>query len=157
MIGDQIYAYATAGFLSPTAKLDRFVQSYYRLYENLHVRSVLRALPLFAMLNDHELSDNLEPVTNNPAKRIELDETRTAEVESFLKFRRGEVVDSNTQKLDAKHNSTPLWYFFVNNEHNFFMLDTRDDRSARTAATIDLFTLTQQSLVQLNSKRLNAD
>jgi len=37
------------------------------------------------------------------------------------------------------------------------MLDTRDDRSARTAATIDLFTLTQQSLVQLNSKRLNAD
>jgi len=136
LIGDQIYADATAGFLDPTAKFDRFVQPYYRLYENQHVRSVLRALPLFAMLDDHELSDNWEPVTNNPAKQIELDETRTAGVESFLKFQRGEVVDSNTKKLDAKHNSTPLWYSFVNNGHDFFMLDTRTDRSARTAATI---------------------
>jgi len=80
LIGDQIYADATAGFLDPTAKFDRFVQPYYRLYENQHVRSVLRALPLFAMLDDHELSDNWEPVTNNPAKQIELDETRTAGV-----------------------------------------------------------------------------
>jgi len=67
LLGDQIYADATAGFLDPSAKFDKFVQPYYRLYENTHVRTVLRKVPIFAMLDDHEICDNWEPLANPKA------------------------------------------------------------------------------------------
>ncbi len=132
LIGDQIYADATAGFLDPTTKFDRFVQPYYQLYKNQEVRSVLRRLPLFAMLDDHELSDNWEPVTNNAEKQQELDETLRAGVDSFLKFQRGEINSLG----ESENSGIPLWYSFSYNEHNFFMLDTRTERSARTSTNI---------------------
>ncbi len=132
LIGDQIYADATAGFLDPITKFDRFVQPYYQLYKNKNVRSVLRRLPLFAMLDDHELSDNWEPLTNNVKKQRELDETLRAGVDSFLKFQRGEIRDLD--KSEGK--DTPLWYSFTFSEHKFFMLDTRTERSARNASNI---------------------
>ncbi|MFT6408128.1 MAG: choline dehydrogenase-like flavoprotein/pimeloyl-ACP methyl ester carboxylesterase [Arenicella sp.] len=132
LLGDQIYADATAGFLDPSSKFDQFVMPYYRLYENQHVRSVLRKLPLYAMLDDHELSDNWEPVTNNPRRQKVLAETLDIGVRSFLKFQRGQT---NTQL--HKHGSRPpLWYSFERNDHHFFMCDTRTERSARTATNI---------------------
>ena len=136
LIGDQIYADATAGFLDPKAKFDRFVQPYYRLYKNHHVRTALRKLPMFAMLDDHELSDNWEPVLNNPPKQNELSETRKAGVNSFLKFQRGITSNSDASETDSERAYTPLWYSFVNSEHDFFMFDTRTERSPRTATNI---------------------
>lgn len=133
LLGDQIYADATAGFLDPSAKFDKFVMPYFRLYENPHVRSVLRKLPLYAMLDDHELCDNWEPVINNPSQQSELNKTLKSGVKSFLAFQRGQV---NHQAMGGDAAQPPLWYSFKRNGFDFFMSDTRTERSARTAENI---------------------
>jgi pimeloyl-ACP methyl ester carboxylesterase len=134
LLGDQIYADATAGFLDPSAKFDKFVMPYFRLYENPHVRSVLRKLPLYAMLDDHELCDNWEPVINNPSRQLELDTTLESGVRSFLAFQRGRISHQNAAGDDVEY--TPLWYSFKRSGFDFFMCDTRTERSARTATNI---------------------
>jgi len=134
LVGDQIYADATAGFLDPSTKFDQFVLPYYRLYENQHVRSVLRKVPLYAMLDDHELSDNWEPVINNPTRQTELNETLSVGVKSFLKYQRGQITTPNTDATGKEHEQ--LWYSFKQNDYHFFMCDTRTERSARTAESI---------------------
>ncbi len=134
LVGDQIYADATAGFLDPSTKFDLYELPYYRLYENKHVRSVLRKLPVYAMLDDHELTENWEPVTNDIERQEELDEAYSCGVKSFLKFQRGVVSDPDG---NLKHGlRVPLWYSFNQGGHDFFMCDTRTDRSARTAESI---------------------
>ncbi|MBL4674057.1 MAG: alkaline phosphatase D family protein [Arenicella sp.] len=134
LLGDQIYADATAGFLDPSSKFDQFVMPYFRLYENPHVRSVLRKLPLYAMLDDHELCDNWEPVISNPGRQLELDNTLESGVRSFLTFQRGQV----NHQIAAGNNASqpPLWYSFERSGYDFFMCDTRTERSARTATNI---------------------
>ncbi len=149
LVGDQIYADATAGLLDPTTKFDRFVLPYYRLFENEHVRRVLRKLPLYAMLDDHELVDNWEPVSNNPERRRELDETLSIGVKSFLKFQRGErLKDRNTE---LKDRALELWYHFEKKGHAFFVADTRTERRARTAENINRDTTRIMSQTQENA------
>ncbi|MFT6098010.1 MAG: choline dehydrogenase-like flavoprotein/pimeloyl-ACP methyl ester carboxylesterase [Arenicella sp.] len=151
LLGDQIYADATAGFLDPSTRFDQFVIPYFRLYENPHVRSVLRKLPLYAMLDDHELCDNWEPVINNPNRQLELDNTLKNGVSSFLTFQRGHL---NHQKvLGDKAAHPPLWYSFKRSGYDFFMCDTRTERSARTSSNIldqgtTIMRATQQAAIE---------
>jgi cholesterol oxidase len=151
LLGDQIYADATAGFFDPSTKFDQFVAPYYRLYENQHVRSVLRKLPLYAMLDDHELSDNWEPVSNNPRLQKVLDETIDIGVTAFLKFQRGQI--NRLKKNQTRDSRRPLWYSFERSGYPFFMCDTRTERSARTANNIlksstTIMQQTQQSAIE---------
>jgi len=135
LLGDQIYADATAGFLDPSAKFDKFVQPYYRLYENTHVRSVLRKIPLYAMLDDHEICDNWEPLANpkiNAERHAVLDRELSSGVKSFLLYQRGEV--RSEANWNPKHEN--LWYQFTQKGYEFFVCDTRTERSPRTAENI---------------------
>ncbi len=135
LLGDQIYADATAGFLDPSAKFDKFVQPYYRLYENTHVRTVLRKVPIFAMLDDHEICDNWEPLANpkaNAERQQVLDTELTSGVKSFLQYQRGEFRPETNWNPKQEN----LWYTFSRRGFEFFMCDTRTKRSARTAENI---------------------
>jgi phosphodiesterase/alkaline phosphatase D-like protein len=130
-MGDQIYADATAGLLDPSTKFDRYSMPYLHLYEQQHVRSVLRKLPSYNMLDDHEIIDNWEPVINNDDRAQALKNARDSGVKAFLKYQRGE----ERQSIQGSDNE-PMWYHFCQQQHDFFMCDTRTQRAARTAENI---------------------
>ena len=132
LMGDQIYADATAGLLDPSTPYDQYNLPYLQLYKQPHVRSVLRKLPSYNMLDDHELSDNWEPVTNNTTASKKLNTTRQLGVNAFLKYQRGEE-----QVTDQNGQIGSLWYTFQQQKHDFFVCDSRTQRTARTAENID--------------------
>ena len=133
LLGDQIYADATAGLLDPSTRFDQYSRPYLKLYQQGQVRSVMRKLPSFNMLDDHELIDNWEPVSNNSNQHEKLEDIRISGVRAFLKYQRAE-----TRAIDHDVSKDSLWYEFSQQQHDFFMCDTRTQRAARTAENIVL-------------------
>jgi choline dehydrogenase-like flavoprotein len=60
LAGDAIYADATNGVFDPTAPRDRFELRYLEAWTAPNAREVLRRLPVYPMLDDHEVEDNFE-------------------------------------------------------------------------------------------------
>lgn len=58
LIGDQIYADATAGLLDPASWRDRFEQRHRDALSGAHIRDVLRSIPVHFAVDDHEFADN---------------------------------------------------------------------------------------------------
>ncbi|MEJ2330819.1 MAG: alkaline phosphatase D family protein, partial [Gammaproteobacteria bacterium] len=136
LMGDQVYVDATAGLFDPQSVDERYQWPYKKLYSNRHVRKVLRQLPIYCMLDDHEIDNNWGPLdTSHETSRIECnDRLKDMGVDAFLTYQRG--IDPVTWR--TSHNGkTPLWYDFEHNGFRFFMMDTRTNRSPRCAATID--------------------
>lgn len=128
LLGDQIYADATAGLFDPSALDDRHVRPYEKLLGNEHVRSVLR-LPVACMLDDHEIEDNWEPVPGAHG-----DASLAAGVAAYLKFQRGAEVmgPRGVRSLHAKGGLG-----FACPPHRglqIYLADTRTERMARTVA-----------------------
>jgi len=121
LMGDQIYADATAGLFDPTDSDDRYVRPYEKLFSNREVRSVLGRLPVFMMLDDHEIADNWErgedPLAYDPHWN---DGCR-----SFLTYQRN-ALPPHKQRL---------WTQWEVNGVQFFMADTRSERGPRTLTT----------------------
>jgi hypothetical protein len=130
LLGDQIYVDATAGLFDPTSKYDRFELPYERLLRIAPLRQVLRRLPTYTMLDDHEIEDNWEPVAGDNRTDQNMIEGRR----SYLGYQRMAGPDQTNPGSDSKE---PLWYAFEVNGFPFFMADTRTERSPRTAETIE--------------------
>lgn len=123
LLGDQIYADATAGLFDPLQADDRYRAPYETLLHHPDVRAVFRSIPVHAMLDDHEIEDNWERRQGDRAGRRMLRRGRAG----YLRYLR----QAPLQKDD------PLWYSFTRQGIPFFMLDTRSERSGRTAADVD--------------------
>jgi hypothetical protein len=129
LVGDQIYTDATAGLFDPTSQFDRYVRPYEILFQMDAARDVLRRLPSFMMLDDHEIVDNWEPKVDD--KRTDpamIDGSR-----AYRRFERRHGPELHEPVADSRH---PLWYPFRVNGFPFFMTDTRTERTWRTAAGI---------------------
>jgi choline dehydrogenase-like flavoprotein len=61
LVGDQIYADATAGVFDPKSARERFYESYHEAWTAPNARAVLRQLPTYMMMDDHEVADNWSP------------------------------------------------------------------------------------------------
>jgi len=61
LAGDQIYADATAGLFDPKDRRARFYDAYREVWTAPNAREVLRQLPTYMMLDDHEVSDDWHP------------------------------------------------------------------------------------------------
>ncbi|MCY0912311.1 alkaline phosphatase D family protein [Massilia antarctica] len=128
LLGDQIYSDASAGLFDPSALDDRYVRPYEQLFANEHVKSVMRRLPTFMMLDDHEIIDNWEPLAH--ARRV--DPKLTAGRAGYLRFQRTSALVPSLGAAQAPHcleTGTALHGFA------FFIADTRTERTARSAAT----------------------
>ena len=136
LMGDQVYVDATAGLFDPQSVDERYEWPYRKLYSNRHVRKVLRQLPVYCMLDDHEIENNWGPlrIDHDPARIERNDHLKDLGVDAFLTYQRGIDPDSWRKSHNGR---TPLWYHFRHNGFRFFMMDTRTDRSSRCAATID--------------------
>ncbi len=144
LMGDQIYSDATAGFMDPRTRYDRYARPHLNWYAQPEVKRVMRRLPLYAMLDDHEILDNWDPALNNEQEAKEnshpaLEKSITAApasqtapqnylahgVSAFKKFQRGQI----------DKESAHCWYEFEEAGSPFLMLDTRTERSTRSAET----------------------
>jgi cholesterol oxidase len=133
LLGDQIYADATAGLFDPTALDDRYARPYETFLRNRHVKNVLRRLPAMSMIDDHEIEDNWEP---GPAGA---DETanqarRAAGVAAFLKFQRTADLASGAGVAAAPRDQ--LDFSFFGGGLPFYFANTRTEREARTPHNI---------------------
>ena len=142
LMGDQIYADATAGLFDPESAQERYEWPYRKLYTNRHVRNVLRQLPVYTMLDDHEIDDNWQPLVR-PGEDIDarmatqanlVQHRKSRGINAYLKYQRG--INPEVWRNQKSHKKK-LWYDFEHNDFPFFMMDTRTDRSSRCAATID--------------------
>ncbi len=114
-VGDQIYADASAGLFDPSVRRGRFELPYQMWLRFPYVRSVLRRIPTYMLPDDHEVTDNWEPLPND-AKNTALKE---AGIEGYEKYQRGIAV--------APH------FHFEKDGCEFWMLNTRSQREQRAA------------------------
>ncbi|MEM1154337.1 MAG: alpha/beta fold hydrolase [Pseudomonadota bacterium] len=130
LTGDQIYVDATAGLFDPTALDERLVQPYQRWLSTNAVRHVTRRLPLYAMLDDHEINDNWQPPTEN----TEWESRDRYAIELYTLFQRGDHIPVTQWE---NRNKPLLWYAFEQQGFDFFMLDTRTEREPRNTHNWD--------------------
>ncbi len=127
LVGDQVYVDATAGLFDPTAEHDRFCLPHERLIAMAPLRHIVRRVPVYAMLDDHEIEDNWEPLPGDAANHANLAEGRAA----YLRYQR--LADP---RAPAPASDAPLWSTFEANGVPFFIADTRSERRPRDATNI---------------------
>lgn len=133
LLGDQVYVDATAGLFDPGTRFDRFVLPYQSLYRSRAVQDVLRRLPAYMLLDDHEIDDNWEPAAGaDPRNDPYLQEGRRA----YRDFQR-RATPPRAAAGDNSGDDDALWFSFARGGFHFFMADTRTEREARGAATIE--------------------
>ena len=135
LLGDQIYADATAGLFDPSALDDRYVRPYEKLFCNASVKNVRRRLPTVSMLDDHEIADNWEPRQDGqPSADL------AAGLKAYLKFQRTADLVPDGEDGPVLPGAR-LGFAFAAEGVHFYMADTRTDRQARTpfnAATAEI-------------------
>jgi hypothetical protein len=70
LVGDQIYADATAGTFDPKTRRERFYESYREAWTAPNARAVLRELPTYMMMDDHEVADDWAPAQTEITTRL---------------------------------------------------------------------------------------
>lgn len=125
LAGDQVYVDDTAGLFDPTNKDDRYIKAYETLFHNRKVRKILRRIPSFMLLDDHEIENNWEPDNALGLQHSEEQHRLFYQegVQAYHTYQRGSNIN--------KH----LWYTFRAHSLDFFMLDTRTERQFRDAYT----------------------
>jgi choline dehydrogenase-like flavoprotein/pimeloyl-ACP methyl ester carboxylesterase len=122
--GDQVYVDATNGLMDPSAADDRYELPYEKFLRAPSVRRVLKRLPVYTMLDDHEIENNWEPGVRSSDEYVaKMQDGKRA----YLKFQR---------PLNAP-DSPVVWYEKSLRGFPFFFADTRTERQARTALDID--------------------
>jgi cholesterol oxidase len=123
LLGDQIYSDPTAGLFDPKSKEGLFYHPYQQWLHHTDVRSVLRRLPSYMMLDDHEIRDNWVKDSPEPDNDWRFGEG----VKAYIRYQRQE----NLKPGQA------LWLEFQKNGFPFFMADTRTGRELRNASNIE--------------------
>ncbi|WP_244491175.1 alkaline phosphatase D family protein [Paramesorhizobium deserti] len=113
-VGDQVYVDPTAGLYDPASEDDRYRLPYEAWLRQRDVRNALRQIPSFMLLDDHEIVDNWEPLSDPDDETNQ--ETKKRGLEAFQKYQRGIRPGLEAFDFDGFH---------------FFMLDTRTERTHR--------------------------
>ena len=132
LVGDQVYADATAGLFDPTLLADRFHRPYKLLYGQPSVLSVGARLDVYCMMDDHELEDNWEPIQT--ASGIDYGNLDAA-VGAYEEWERRQGPAIRPRAPGAQHDS--LWFTLDRGPVGIFVADTRTERTPRTAMTVD--------------------
>jgi hypothetical protein len=141
LAGDQVYVDASAGLIDPTIADDRYELPYEKLLRVPAVRSVFRRVPVYAMLDDHEIEENWElgvhessaSTTNSRDESSPLSQRHYGR-SAYFKFQRA-AGPPPTAAIGDSHD--PVWYERELDGFRFFFADTRTERQARLAHEID--------------------
>ncbi len=130
LTGDQIYADATAGLFDPVQLDDNYRRSYERLLHSLPVREVMRHVPVVAMLDDHEIYNNYEPIdaAHQPDQMRRNTEQLQTAIGHYLQYFRNQ-----RPSIAGSGLATDLWFTPENAGLPIFVADTRTERELRKA------------------------
>lgn len=130
LAGDQIYADATAGMFDPKSRRERFNDSYREVWTAPNAREVLRRIPTYMMLDDHEVDDNWHPKDRFEDKKA-MDWGLTAVREYQLAHSpRREYLRAHSP--GGNPDAPPYHYGFESGGFGFFVCDTRTTREGRS-------------------------
>ena len=118
LTGDQVYTDATAGILDPSIADGRYSLPYNRWLRSRATRTALRQVQSFMLLDDHEIENDWEDENT--------EDTFREAVSSYKKY-----------QGHSNLASDELFFSFEFDQFQFFMLDTRTRREARTITNID--------------------
>jgi choline dehydrogenase-like flavoprotein len=132
LAGDQIYADATAGLFDPKSRRARFHDAYREAWTAPNAREVLRRIPTYMMMDDHEVSDDWHP--GDPADPA-LPRAREWGLEAFADYQWA-LSPRNADALcaaagTAPEPASPFYYAFAAAGFPFFVCDTRSGRLGR--------------------------
>lgn len=71
LIGDQIYADASAGLLDPISWRDRYLERYRTLFRSAKVADVLRSIPTHFAIDDHEIANDFAGPVDGPTPSVQ--------------------------------------------------------------------------------------
>ena len=153
LLGDQIYADASAGLFDPLDSDDRYRSPHEKFFANLHVDRVARNIPIYFTLDDHEIDNNYEPYaslssTHNKKPLACLEshidqQTQRANdgINAFNLYQRG-IEESDATR--SPNNKVQLWQIIDTFASPFFVSDTRTERNNRSVASISDATIMSQ-------------
>ncbi len=118
LTGDQVYTDATAGLIDPASKDDRYEVPYMKWMRAPAVRAVLKRLPAFMLIDDHEITENWD-------RGSSIDPTFG--IESYIRFQR--VLEPVTVR-------ERLWFTKQLHGFHFFFCDTRTWRDRRSLSNL---------------------
>jgi hypothetical protein len=143
LAGDQVYADATAGLFDPTTLDEPFRIAYERFLSSVGPQSVLGRIPVFMVLDDHEIVDNWEPEplpvpVPAPGLASEINPTgrRSPSNADRMKLGRSEYIKYQRRHWPPRKKNR-LWTEEMIGGVPFFFSDTRTEREARTGADVD--------------------
>ena len=141
LAGDQVYVDATAGLFDPRARVApaasvarglREIDNWLRIPSENWLGSAgalaaFGSVPTLMMLDDHEISDNWEPLPQpaDPQADADNEARQRAGVTAYVRYQRN---DPGAKGLPT------LWHTHEHRGLRFFMGDTRTERQARKAA-----------------------
>lgn len=129
LLGDQIYADATAGLLDPARLADRYRLPYEELLRVAPLRRIMGRIPISYMLDDHEIVDNWEPfVQGATGKRYRRG------LDAYWRYQRG---DHRPPGQRGQGGDDTTWFTVPGNGWELFGADTRTERDARSEATLE--------------------
>jgi pimeloyl-ACP methyl ester carboxylesterase len=121
LLGDQIYSDATGGLLDPTRTNDLYLRPHEEWLRMKPLRTVMRKIPVYCMLDDHEIIDNW-------------DAKKSGQYEWHLDQGRAAYKNYQPRPGDPTLAAIPtndLWVSFMHNGFSFFMADSRTQRAPR--------------------------
>jgi hypothetical protein len=132
MLGDQIYADATAGVIDAEDRLEKYTARYCDAFQSAGFRRLARRAPLYMVGDDHEIRDNwpkaaVPPGAAEDVKRLVARSDEWARL-LFIVNQRSHGPDFPAWA--PRPGGKRLWYAFDAGALPFFCFDTRFERSA---------------------------
>ncbi|WP_170438344.1 alpha/beta fold hydrolase [Ruegeria arenilitoris] len=139
-VGDQVYVDPTAGLFDPADTDDRYRIPYENWLGEPRVRSCLRRVPSFMLLDDHEIIDNWEPSAYPDTP--ENQKLRNDGLAAFHKYQSGEHTNrSSVERFGLKR--------FEKDGFPFYLLNTRTNRTHRSVDKIGAAELVDHQLLDV--------
>jgi len=145
LVGDQIYADATADIFDTKELRERFSSQYRQAFGARHLRRLLASLPTYMALDDHEFGDNWTGDSDDP---LPLDDAFVRRFGENFQYGLAAAMayqwsmgprsgwqwppEPDPDVAVSVHNQG-LWYQFESGGLPFFVMDTRTERSSRCA------------------------
>lgn len=141
LIGDQIYADATAGVLDPYSWRDRYEERYWAAFNAPHAQRTLARVPTHFAIDDHEIANDFSgtvaPAAGGSAGNpndLRLWAMQSGQIEPpQLEFAKRAAVQymGAQRQLPSQAGSHALWYALDSYEFNCpaFVMDTRSERT----------------------------
>ena len=131
LLGDQVYLDATAGIFDPSIQDDRFISPYLHYLGQESLRRVFTQLPVYAMLDDHEIINDWEPegLSQNDGTTDSQNQLYLKRgTDAYIDFQRPDIVDKDVRDLHFQLEQKGL---------SVFVCDTRSKRMHRDIFNID--------------------